>query len=130
MKKRTVWFGNPMYFVRKQVVPFIVVQLVMVTYFAGMWLHDPQNFTDFMTDSPQSALILVVIPALIPFLSTLLFYTRQSRYLKRFKKLGGRVCFVCDYEIGEGLERCSECGAEWALEGLGKKWKKMAGEGR
>lgn len=127
-KKRTVWFGNPMIMVRTQLVPFIVLQTVLVIYFAGMWLNDPENFVDFMTDSLQSAMILVVIPALISFVSALLFCKRLSKYTKRFRDLDGRVCFVCDYEIADGLNTCSECGAVWLLEGLGKGYLKMIGD--
>jgi len=49
---------------------------------------------------------------------------RAIRYLKRFRQLGGMLCFVCDYELVEGQARCPECGAAWEPDRLGKKWQR------
>ncbi|MEQ9205913.1 MAG: hypothetical protein RLN78_00950 [Phycisphaerales bacterium] len=51
----------------------------------------------------------------------------MNRYAKRMKRLKGRACFVCNYEIAEGLDRCSECGAVWSLDDLNRYWRRNVG---
>lgn len=35
------------------------------------------------------------------------------------------MCFVCDYEIADELETCSECGAGWSVDDLNSRWREM-----
>ncbi|MCA9303038.1 MAG: hypothetical protein KC996_02840 [Phycisphaerales bacterium] len=53
------------------------------------------------------------------------YAVRSMRYIKRFRECGGKLCFVCDYDLSDGQRRCPECGALWEPEKLGKNWRKF-----
>jgi hypothetical protein len=130
MTKRTAVCGIPMYVVRKVLVPLIVVNGVVVLFFIAVSWKDSDYFTDLIIEEPQFALILLLVPALIPLIACVVFAVRTSKYVKRMKGLKGRACFVCNYEIAEGLDQCSECGAVWSLEDLNRYWRRnVGGEG-
>lgn len=127
-KKRKVWFGIPVYVVRRLGMPLVLVAGLALLYFLVVIGNDSEYFVDLLIHDRWIALLIIGFPGLVPFVSVLIFYKRQNRYMKRFKRLGGRVCFVCDYEIAEGLDSCSECGARWCVGDLNCRWRDMAGQ--
>jgi hypothetical protein len=127
MKQRTVVCGVPVYVVRRQVLPLIVFHGVLVVFF----LFLPDGALDVVTDvtiaNRMYGLLLLVGVSLLPMISIVWVWIRMSRYMKRMKRLKGRACFVCNYEIAEGLDRCSECGAGWSLDDLNRYWRRNVG---
>ena len=127
MKKRTVWFGTPVIVVRGVVVTiglFTIVigggwKLVLLA-FEHKWIP-----MEMLIDRPWLLWMLMLAPIGMTALSWVLA-TRVSVPITRFQKLRGRMCFVCGYEIADGLDCCSECGARWSLDDLSKGWRKMA----
>lgn len=79
---------------------------------------------DVIINQPLLVLYFVVLLSMF-WISLIWGQMKIFRFRKRVKILKGRVCFRCGYEIGEGLGVCSECGAEWSLEDLGKGWRKL-----
>jgi len=127
MKKRTVLFGVPVYVLRHQVLPLIVINGVLALFFVLM----PGVVLDYITDKTIEnrlhGMLFLVSIAFLPLISSAWVFVRMSRYMKRMKRLKGRACFVCNYEIAEGLDRCSECGAVWSLDDLNASWRKNVG---
>lgn len=73
--------------------------------------------------------LLLMGMSMLPLVGVGWIYVRMSRYTKRMKRLKGRACFVCNYEIAEGLDRCSECGAAWSMDDLSRQWRRNVGAG-
>lgn len=126
MKNRTIQFGMPVYVWRKKFRPMLLVIGLVIIYFVAMFLNDSEYFMDLLIHDPLISLLLIVFPAVVVMIALIAFAVRTNRYMKRFSMRSGRVCFVCDYDISNRLELCSECGAEWSLDGLGKGWRKLA----
>ena len=127
MKQRTAVCGVPVYVVRRQMLPLIVINGVLALFFVLM----PGVVLDFITDKTIEnrlhGMLFLVSIAFLPLISSAWVFVRMSRYMKRMKRLKGRACFVCNYEIAEGLERCSECGAVWSLDDLNRYWRRYVG---
>jgi len=127
MKQRTAVCGVPVYVVRRQMLPLIVINGVLALFFVLM----PGVVLDFITDKTIEnrlhGMLFLVSIALLPLISSAWVFVRMSRYMKRMKRLKGRACFVCNYEIAEGLDRCSECGAVWSLDDLNRYWRRNVG---
>tara|TARA_R110002073_G_scaffold37866_5_gene109358 strand:- start:5582 stop:5971 length:390 start_codon:yes stop_codon:yes gene_type:complete len=127
MKKRTAVCGVPVYVVRRQMLPLIVINGVLALFFVLM----PGVVLDFITDKTienrMHGMLFLVSIAFLPLISSAWVFVRMSRYMKRMKRLKGRACFVCNYEIAEGLDRCSECGAGWSLDDLNRYWRRNVG---
>jgi len=126
MNTRTVWFGAPVFVMRplRNSIGLTVLYLGLMLVYVGLvqmdviplnWLLNPVHFA-----------LAVVFPAGVLMAFMLRFAIRIDPFKKQFYASGGRVCFVCGYEIGEGLEQCSECGAGWSLDDLSKGWRKLA----
>ena len=127
MTKRTVVFGIPMYVVRRQVLPLVIVCCALVVFYVVVLELSIDRLTDFIIANRNSGIWLVMLFAFVSFLPvaySLWIKIQMSRYTKRMKRLKGRACFVCNYEIAEGLDRCSECGAVWSLDDLNRGWRK------
>ncbi len=127
MKKRTAVCGVPMYVVRQHVRLLIVINGVIVLCF---WFI-PDAVLDVIADvtieNSTYGLLLLTGLSMLPLVGVAWIYMRMSRYTKRMKRLKGRACFVCNYEIAEGLDRCSECGAVWSLDDLNRYWRRNVG---
>jgi len=127
MKQRTAVCGVPVYVVRRQMLPLIVINGVLALFFVLM----PGVVLDFITDKTIEnrlhGMLFLVSIAFLPLISSAWVFVRMSRYMKRMKRLKGRACFVCNYEIAEGLDRCSECGAGWSLDDLNRYWRRNVG---
>jgi len=126
-KKRTVWFGVPVIIVRGVVLSSVLFAVV----FVGGWellmyaIESKWVPIEMFTDRPWMMWMLV----LSPFAAVLGSWALASRLVEpmaRFQKLKGRMCFVCGYEIGEGFEECSECGAPWSFDDLNRAYRWMA----
>ncbi len=126
MKKRTVWFGVPVYVVR-MFMPFAVVSGLVVAWYLLSALLTGTDWNPLKgMGNGWLSIGLDMLPGAVPLVWLWVLASRVGAYEKRVKSTRGRVCFVCSYEIGEGLERCSECGARWSLEDLNAGWRKMA----
>ncbi len=128
MTKRTAVCGVPMYVVRKIFIPMLAMNIVWVTLNSVLWEFIAGYLVDITAKKPIYFLILLFVTiGLVPTASLIWFMYRADRYTRRMKRLKGRGCFVCNYEIAEGLERCSECGAVWSLSDLNRKWRRNVG---
>jgi len=137
MKKQTDWLGNPVYVWRTEKPVFILGIVLGGCVFGLQFLIEMVGLEMLYMVANQVIsfdlmffVILYTLFMTVPFLMFFLFAfwstIKQMMFKRRFKKLHGRVCFVCGYEIGEGLEQCSECGALWSLDGLNRLWRKAA----
>ena len=127
MTKRTAVCGIPMYVVRKVLVPFLLINALVIVLFVAISWKYTDYFVDRIIYDPSAGLILFAFPAVIPVVACVVFAIRINKYMKRMKRLKGRACFVCNYEIAEGLDRCSECGAVWSMDDLNRYWRRNVG---
>ena len=127
MTKRTAVCGVPMYVVRQHVRLLIVINGVIVLCFWFMPDAVLDVIADVTIENSTYGLLLLTGMSMLPLVGVAWIYVRMSRYMKRMKRLKGRACFVCNYEIAEGLERCSECGAVWSLDDLNRYWRRNVG---
>ena len=127
MTKRTAGCGVPMYVVRQHVRLLIVINGVIVLCFWFMPDAVLDVIADVTIENSTYGLLLLTGMSMLPLVGVAWIYVRMSRYMKRMKRLKGRACFVCNYEIAEGLERCSECGAVWSLDDLNRYWRRNVG---
>lgn len=130
MTKRTAVCGVPMYVVRRQLLPLVVFNSVFVVALVVVSELVMDRVTDFLIahrDSGFWMLIVLVLVGFVPLVSSVWLMVQAKRYTKRMKRLKGRACFVCNYEIAEGLDRCSECGAVWSLDDLNRYWRRNVG---
>jgi len=122
MKKRTVWFGVPVYVVRWMVVPLVVLNSVWIVLNIIFWKFYIGNPLELLAYRPALGLGCIFLVLMVPIGSILWFVFQPNEYMERMKRLCGHVCFVCNSEIEEGLDRCSKCGAEWSLDDLNIRW--------
>ena len=127
MTKRTAVCGVPMYVVRQHVRLLIVINGVIVLCFWFMPDAVLDVIADVTIENSTYGVLLLTGMSMLPLVGVAWIYVRMSRYMKRMKRLKGRACFVCNYEIAEGLERCSECGAVWSLDDLNRYWRRNVG---
>lgn len=129
MKKRTAVFGIPKYVVRKVLVPLFVWNTAWVVLNLGVWEFYSVNLTNVLIYRQTIGLAMMAAIALVPIASIFRYMILANSYTHRMKRLKGRACFVCNYEIAEGLDRCSECGAVWSLDDLNRYWRRNVGGG-
>ena len=127
MTKRTAVCGVPMCVVRQDVRMLIVINGVIVLCFWFMPDAVLDVIADVTIENSTYGVLLLTGMSMLPLVGVAWIYVRMSRYMKRMKRLKGRACFVCNYEIAEGLERCSECGAVWSLDDLNRYWRRNVG---
>ena len=123
---KTTLFEAPIFVVRKITMPFLFVLIAVFFYFIASLMKEKNDITLIWFDSAMSFILLLLFPIAALISSTILFSIRIKRYKTRFKRLNGRVCFVCNYEIDKTLDQCSECGNDWSLKGLNAEWMKLA----
>lgn len=123
MAKKAVRFGTPQYVVRTVFMPYLFLTGVVAAYFIGSILKEDEIVSTVWLDSLQSFLVLLVFPIVVCIGSTLALLLRFVRYRARFKQLKGRVCFMCNYELGKGIKQCPECGADWSTKHLSDRWR-------
>ncbi len=127
MTKRTAVCGVPMYVVRKVLVPLFVWNTAWVVLNLGVWELYSVNLTNVLIYRPTIGLAMMAVFALVPIASVFRYMILANSYIHRMKRLKGRACFVCNYELAEGLDRCSECGAVWSLDDLNRSWRRNVG---
>tara|TARA_R110002096_G_scaffold173781_2_gene347871 strand:+ start:13609 stop:14007 length:399 start_codon:yes stop_codon:yes gene_type:complete len=125
MKKRTVWFGVPMIVVRMIIRTLLLpLSVMLVYYFVFVVLMQLDIIPLDWLFNPAGVMVLIGGPGLLVSVCIWIYGIRVSRFMKRLQMADGRMCFGCGYEIGDGLERCSECGGEWSLDDLNRGWRK------
>ena len=129
MDKRTVWYGIPMYLLHVVVRGVLLFSIGIVVFPWGfIRLIDSGAFSVDAVHSEKIALVVGAI-GLIFLILALKSMSGLQTFVKSFQKLHGRVCFRCGYEIADGLDVCSECGARWRLDDLNRGWRKTAERG-
>ena len=124
MSRRPAIFGIPVYVLRKGLLPLLVVNGLLVLAVQALPWSVSDALIDLFASSPMLGLAIMTAIGLVPAISCVWFAVRMNRYTKRMKRLNGRACFVCNYEIADGLDACSECGTPWSLSDLNRYWQR------
>jgi hypothetical protein len=127
MKKRTVWFGNPIIVLRGAVVS----GLFFAVFFVGAWelfvyLLGVDLVKDFLVDRMWLVVVMPIVYVFGGMGLGMFVASRVGDPMVRLRELKGRMCLGCGYEIGEELNECSECGARWSLDDLNRFWRWFA----
>lgn len=125
--KRTALFGLPFYKVRC-FRALLIYSILSILYFNSLeYLVSAEMVSaDFIFDHWVTVLLVVMVPSWVMIILAWKSLNRLVAFALRFQELHGRICLRCGYELAEGLDVCSECGAAWSLKGLLKGYRKMA----
>lgn len=106
-KERTVWFGVPV-FIMRPLSSFLVatgVYLVVMLGYVVLVQLDVVPLKWLL--NPVHLILVLGLPAGVLMVLMLRFAKKIDPFRKQLIESGGRVCFVCGYEIAEGLDSCS-----------------------
>ena len=128
MKRRAVIFGYPVCVVWPSMLAGVVLVIVLcgVLFGVAMMALDGVMQNVHQSDESGGFFRWYWLTVAVLFVAWWWLSGSSRRFYRRLKKLDGRVCLVCTREIAAGESVCSGCGAEWSLDGLGKRWTRAA----